>query len=284
MFAGLRLSLWLASVLVAVLVLTQPVSVEAQLYLSYAIIGAMIAVWMFGKGKFSRQLFLALASMVVIRYINWRTTNTLPPLSEPVDFALGLLLYTAEIYCVLILTISLVINVDPLQRPDQVRAPDDKLPSADVFIPSYNEDEDILATTIAAALSMDYPASKLMVWLLDDGGTDQKRNDSNPQKAAAANKRHHDLQALCKQMGARYLTRAKNQHAKAGNMNNGLQFAKGDLIVVFDADHAPFRNFLRETVGLFTEDPKLFLVQTPHIFLNPDPIEKNLKTFDRMPS
>jgi len=41
---------------------------------------------------------------------------------------------------------------------------------------------------------------------------------------------------------------------------------------------------LRETVGYFSQDPKLFLVQTPHIFLNPDPIERNLRTFERMPS
>ena len=53
---------------------------------------------------------------------------------------------------------------------------------------------------------------------------------------------------------------------------------------MFDADHAPFRSFLRETVGYFARDPKLFLVQTPHIFLNPDPIERNLRTFSRMPS
>jgi hypothetical protein len=60
--------------------------------------------------------------------------------------------------------------------------------------------------------------------------------------------------------------------------------SKGELIAVFDADHAPFRAFLRETVGFFLEDSKLFLVQTPHVFLNPDPIEKNLRTFKGMPS
>ena len=39
-----------------------------------------------------------------------------------------------------------------------------------------------------------------------------------------------------------------------------------------------------ETVGYFDEDPKLFLVQTPHFFLNPDPLERNLRTFETMPS
>ncbi len=37
-------------------------------------------------------------------------------------------------------------------------------------------------------------------------------------------------------------------------------------------------------MGYFSEDPKLFLVQTPHFFINPDPVERNLVTFDSMPS
>ena len=49
---------------------------------------------------------------------------------------------------------------------------------------------------------------------------------------------------------------------------------------MFDADHAPARDFLKETVGFFAEDPRLFLVQTPHFFLNPDPLERNLRTFE----
>jgi len=60
--------------------------------------------------------------------------------------------------------------------------------------------------------------------------------------------------------------------------------SNGDLIAVFDADHAPARDFLKETVGFYAENKRLFLVQTPHFFLNPDPLERNLRTFERMPS
>jgi cellulose synthase (UDP-forming) len=55
-------------------------------------------------------------------------------------------------------------------------------------------------------------------------------------------------------------------------------------VAVFDADHAPARSFLKETVAYFARDKRLFLVQTPHFFLNPDPLEKNLRTFEKMPS
>ena len=47
-------------------------------------------------------------------------------------------------------------------------------------------------------------------------------------------------------------------------------------MAVFDADHVPAQDFLTETVGFFGQDDKLFLVQTPHFFLNPDPIERNI--------
>jgi len=281
---ALRVAAWLACAAVAVLLLTQPVSTDAQLALSLTAIAAMLLIWRFAKSPVSRQAFLAIGSFVVIRYMYWRLTNTLPPASDPLGFGIGLVVLTAEIYCVLILSISLTINADPLIRPPLPRDPDESLPTVDVFVPSYNEDEYILATTIAAAKSMDYPADKLTVWLLDDGGTDQKCADKNQQKADAARQRRASLQKLCVQLGAVYLTRKKNEHAKAGNMNNALKVSTGQVVVVFDADHAPFRSFLRETVGYFLRDPKLFLVQTPHVFLNPDPIEKNLRTFQRMPS
>ncbi len=92
------------------------------------------------------------------------------------------------------------------------------------------------------------------------------------------------MSAFCKDLGVTYITRARNEHAKAGNMNSAMAQTNGDLIVIFDADHAPTRDFLQNTVGYFQRDPKLFLVQTPHFFLNPDPVEKNLDTFQRMPS
>ncbi len=284
MIAAVRWVAWGLTGLAAILIVTNPVSVQAQLALAVGTVIAMALTWAFGRGPWVRQVLLALGSLVVLRYVYWRSTSTLPPITEPVDFIPGFILYLAEMYCFAILAISLVINVDPLHRPRLGETPDEDLPTVDVFIPTYNEDEYILATTIAAARSMLYPPEKLTVWLCDDGGTEQKCNDKNPEKAAAARERRRSLMALCEQLGAKYHTREKNLHAKAGNMNACLADSHGDIIVVFDADHAPFRMFLRETIGHFIKDPKLFLVQTPHVFLNPDPIEKNLKTFDRMPS
>lgn len=231
-----------------------------------------------------RHIFLALGSVVVLRYAYWRTTSTLPPVDDLYSFIPGIVLYAAEMYCIVMLAISLFVVADPREREAVPNLTDSDAPSVDVFVPSYNESKDILAMTLAAAKAMDYPRGKLNVYLLDDGGTDQKRFSDDVAVADAANNRAIVLRDLCADLGVTYLTRAENTHAKAGNLNSGLSRTKGDLVVVFDADHAPERRFLRETVGYFSEDPNLFLVQTPHFFSNADPIEHNLDTFTKMPS
>ena len=268
----------------ALLLLTLPVSTQAQTAISVTVVCGLVLLSFLPRWGWVQQLFLALGSTVLLRYLYWRLTSTLPPLSDLAGFTFGCILVAAELFCAFILAVSLIINADPLRRKPLARGDDAELPTVDVFIPSYNEDESILAMTICAAKGMDYPAGKLKVWLLDDGGTDQKCADKDPAKATAARSRRRLLQGLCRELGAIYLTRALNEHAKAGNLNNGLAHSTGEVVVVFDADHAPFRGFLRETVGYFSLDPKLFLVQTPHVFLNPDPIERNLRTFERMPS
>lgn len=282
---GLAWTAWGVSAAMAVGLLAQPLAPTAQLALCAAACGGMLALWLLCPPRgLPRMAFIALAMLVVGRYVYWRLAGTLPGLDDPVGFALGLVLLAAELYCVLILTVSLIVNADPLERPAAPLLPEAALPTVDVFVPSYNEPADILALTLAAARRLDYPAERLTVWLLDDGGTDGKCADPDPARAAAARARRESLQALCAELGVRYLARARNEHAKAGNLNAGLAAATGELVLVLDADHAPFRPFLRETVGLFAADPKLFLVQTPHVFLNPDPIERNLRTFGRMPS
>ena len=280
----IRWSVWLCCALAGLVFLWQPVSAQAQLMLGLAVIAVMALVGRFTHGKVARWTFIAAGSFVILRYIYWRATQTLPDWDDPAGFGFGALLVLAEMYCVFVLAVSLIINADPLERPGAPLLADDDLPDVDIFIPTYNEDAAILAMTASAARAMDYPPGKLKVWLLDDGGTDQKCADIDPAKAENARARRGMLQKLCNDLGLHYLARAKNVHAKAGNLNNGLQNSKAPIVVVFDADHAPFRSFLRETIGYFAEDPKLFLVQTPHVFLNPDPIEKNLRTFEMMPS
>ncbi|MEZ2128558.1 MULTISPECIES: UDP-forming cellulose synthase catalytic subunit [unclassified Sinorhizobium] len=276
--------IWALVSLCVLALVTLPVNLQTQLIASITVVTIMAVIKILhGEGMW-RQIALAFGTAIVLRYVYWRTMNTLPPLNQPENFIPGFLLYLGEMYSVMMLALSLFVVARPLPpRPSRAATPG-KFPYVDVFIPSYNEDPELLANTLAAARAMDYPAEKLQVWLLDDGGTLQKRNSSRLLEAQAANARHRELKQLCEELGVHYLTREKNEHAKAGNLNNGMWQSKSELIAVFDADHAPARDFLLETVGYFDDDPKLFLVQTPHFFINPDPLERNLRTFDRMPS
>ncbi|WP_334177201.1 glycosyltransferase, partial [Pseudoxanthobacter sp.] len=275
---------WLLTTAVVMVLITQPISLQAHMIVGVIVVLVLTVIKWFPSEGVKRQVFLALGTTIIMRYVYWRTTSTIPPINQPENFIPGVILYTFEMYSVMMLALSLFTVADPTQRKPAPFPPYEKLPTVDIYIPTYNEDELLLATTVAAAVALDYPREKLNVYLLDDGGSDQKCNASDPVAAASARQRRADLQRMCAELGARYLTRARNEHAKAGNMNAALPKTRGDLIVVFDADHCPTRDFLTCTVGFFVQDPKLFLVQTPHFFINPDPLEHNLNTFEKMPS
>ncbi|WP_296103105.1 UDP-forming cellulose synthase catalytic subunit [uncultured Agrobacterium sp.] len=276
--------LWLFVSACVLLIITLPVSLQTHLIATAISLGLLATIkTLNGKGAW-RLIGLGFGTAIVLRYVYWRTTSTLPPVNQLENFIPGFLLYLAEMYSVMMLALSLVIVSMPLPSRKTRPGSAGYVPTVDVFVPTYNEDAELLANTLAAAKNMDYPTDRFTVWLLDDGGTLQKRNAPNILEAQAAARRHAELQRLCADLGVNYLTRERNVHAKAGNLNNGLEHSTGELVTVFDADHAPARDFLLETVGYFEEDPKLFLVQTPHFFLNPDPIERNLRTFETMPS
>lgn len=238
----------------------------------------------FNENETVRIVFLLIAAFLSVDYFFWRTFYTLT-YYDPISFACALILYFAELYGFIVYGLSIFVNIEPLDRkPEPLPEDPAHWPTVDIMIPTYNEDPALLEITVLSALAVDYPRDKFEVYLLDDGGTDQRCNSKNPDQAAMARRRRRELQQLCATTGAKYLTREKNLHAKAGNINNGLKHSHGELILILDADHVPTRDILRNTTGLFLKDPKLFLVQTPHFFTNPDPIEKNLDTFARMPS
>jgi cellulose synthase (UDP-forming) len=281
---GVLLAFWAVATVLIFLLVALPISLQTHLIAGLVVVASMIVLKFFRAQGVWRVIALALGTAIVLRYVFWRTTSTLPPIAEITNYIPAFLLYLAEMYSVMMLFLSLFVVSSPLSPRDAPPLDPDNAPTVDVFVPSYNESADLLATTLSAAKGMAYPRDKLTVWLLDDGGTDQKCESPDPALAREARDRRAELQALCASLGVNYLTRARNEHAKAGNLNNGLANSTGDLVAVFDADHAPARSFLEETVGYFATEKDLFLVQTPHFFINPDPLERNLGTFQTMPS
>ena len=271
-------------ILLFITLLILPADVTVHGIVAWILLGLIF--FLFNKrGEFVKYFILFSGLFISLRYFIWRTLYTINT-EDPVNFTASFLLYLAELYGIIVYTLGVFISMKPLNRKI-IPLPDDvsKLPTVDIFIPTYNEPPEIVKITALAAANMDYPDDKFKVYILDDGGTDQKLNDPDPEKRKANRKRAEELRKIAEEIpNVYYLTRKRNLHAKAGNINEALKKTNGDLILILDCDHIPSRDFLKNTVGWFIRRPKLFLLQTPHFFYNPDPVEKNLDIFREVPS
>jgi cellulose synthase/poly-beta-1,6-N-acetylglucosamine synthase-like glycosyltransferase len=75
------------------------------------------------------------------------------------------------------------------------------------------------------------------------------------------------LKEVCEQLGVIHVTRRKKINAKAGNINNALRQASGEIAVVLDPDHEPSPYLLDRTLGYF-QDPKVGFVQSVQGYRN----------------
>ncbi|MCX7931227.1 MAG: glycosyltransferase [Rhodovarius sp.] len=211
-----------------------------------------------------RVLLFGGAILLGWRYMAWRFRETIPPPGLDLDALVGWSFALLEALTLLSASLAFAILTRTRNRSPEVdahlgwwgQAP---APMVDVLIATYNEEAAILERTIAGAMAIDHPRKR--IWVLDDG-------------------RREWLRELSERLGARYLTRPDNAHAKAGNINHALAVLRGlpeppDFIAVLDADFVPHRDFLTRGLALF-HDEKVGLVQTPQHFFNPDPIQHNL--------
>lgn len=216
-------------------------------------------------GSFITLAMLSISVVISSRYLYWRGTETLNVASWT-NSAFSIGLYVSEAYAWLVLMLGYFQTLWPLNRRVTPLPTDSKLwPTVDVLIPTYNESLSVVRTTVLAATVLDWPAEKIKVYLLDDGN-------------------RTEFADFAKEAGVQYIARTDNLHAKAGNLNNALQHISGEYVAIFDCDHVPVRSFLQVAMGGFLKDPKLALVQTPHHFLSPDPFERNLNTFRKVPN
>ncbi|WP_230769852.1 UDP-forming cellulose synthase catalytic subunit [Sphingomonas sp. Leaf4] len=249
--------------LLALIVVTVPLDLQSQwMFAGVTIVGAIVL----GRMRSRRAtLVLALLSLIAsTRYLFWRTTTTLS-FDDPIGAVLGIGLYLAELYAWVILAIGIAQTAWPMERQAvELQGAPDEWPTVDVYVPTYNEGLDIVRNTVLAAMDMDYPRDRFRVYLLDDG-------------------RRAEFRAFARSVGCGYITRSDNNHAKAGNLNAAMSRTDGSLIAIFDCDHVPTRAFLQMTVGWFQREAKLALVQTPHHFYSPDPVQRNLGSVKNLP-
>ncbi len=117
--------------------------------------------------------------------------------------------------------------------------------TVDIIVATYNESIDILEPVLVGATKV---RGHRNILVLDDGN-------------------RPEVQAMSLRHGATWLPRTTNEHAKAGNLNNGLAHTDAEFILELDADHIPLPWFIERTLGYF-DDPELAFVQTPQTFYN----------------
>lgn len=279
----LKLLVLAALVALAAFIFIQPeLSIAKEL--SVGLVCALLVVTIM-PGQTARIVYTTLCAWIVVRYIGWRFSSFDEVSVAGFSSALaGGLLLAAEVYGCAMLLLGLVVNALPLNRkaPKLPRNIED-YPTVDIYIPTYSEPMSIVAPTIMGALEIDYPAAKKRVYILDDGYP-RSKNSKDPKQAHELAQRSIQLQEFAKKHGAIWIGRENNNHAKSGNLNNAMNYSNGELLLILDADHVPTKDFLTKTVGFFTRDEKLAFVQTPHFFLNPDPIERNLGFHNKLPA
>ncbi len=246
------------------LAITTPMNWPSQLVFALALCVLAIQVRN-TPGTIPTLMLIVLALVASCRYGWWRLTQSMD-LEPGWETALGWALLGAELYAWLIMLLGFVQCAWPLRRAP---APLPELlaewPLVDVFVPTYNEPLSVLRPTILAAKGIDWPAGKMRIHILDDG-----RREAVRQFAAEAQ--------------VAYISRDDNTHAKAGNLNHALRQTSGEFVAIFDCDHLAVRSFLQTTMGWMLRDPRCAMIQTPHHFFSPDPFERNLDTFRRIPN
>jgi cellulose synthase (UDP-forming) len=234
---------------------------------SAVIVALAVAIlpWFSRNNPWVRAGALAICIFLSWRYIGWRIFYTIPPLDEPLNFAIGALFSGVEALSTVGTTLTELFLTRVRER---TREADRNMPwlaglarppRVDVLICTYNEEEDIIETTVLGALAINY--TNFRVWVCDDG-------------------KREWLKQLCERHGVHYLARDDNAHAKAGNINAALKTLaaldeRPDFVAILDADFVPMSDFLTRTLSL-TRKPDVGIVQTPQHFFNPDPVQSNL--------
>jgi cellulose synthase (UDP-forming) len=107
------------------------------------------------------------------------------------------------------------------------------------------EPKEMIIRTLKAMVAIKYPHTN---YLCDEG--------DDP-----------ELKAVCKELGVVHVTRVEKINAKAGNINNALKQATGEICVVLDPDHLPIPEFLHRVLPYF-EDPSIGYVQCVQGYYN----------------
>jgi cellulose synthase/poly-beta-1,6-N-acetylglucosamine synthase-like glycosyltransferase len=142
-------------------------------------------------------------------------------------------------------------------RRAQPRPLPSRLPAVTVQLPLYNEMY-VVERLLDSVCQIRYPRELLQIQVLDDS------TDETCAIASAAVERYRG-----EGFDVQYIHRTDRRGYKAGALANGMLQARGEYILIFDADFIAPPDILEKTLGHF-DDPKVGMVQVRWEHINRD--------------
>ena len=133
------------------------------------------------------------------------------------------------------------------------------LPAVTVQLPLFNEMY-VVERLLDSVAQIRYPRDRFQIQVLDDS-TDETQQICQ-RKIAELAVRYPDLDV-------EYVHRVDRSGFKAGALDNGLRTAKGEFVLIFDADFLPQADVLERSIHHFL-DPRVAVVQCRWDHLNRD--------------
>ncbi|MGB3905732.1 MAG: glycosyltransferase [Anaerolineae bacterium] len=139
-------------------------------------------------------------------------------------------------------------------------------PFVSIIVPAYNERE-VMGKRLENLVSLDYPKDMYEIIVVESGSTDGTREVVQDYMAGTPN---HTPRVT--------LLREGERRGKASAINLGKSHAKGEIILVTDANSTFQGNVLREMMPHF-QDPNVGAVGGRYIVSNPDNIHTSSESF-----
>jgi cellulose synthase/poly-beta-1,6-N-acetylglucosamine synthase-like glycosyltransferase len=134
-----------------------------------------------------------------------------------------------------------------------------ELPAVTVQLPLYNEMY-VVERLLDAVAGIRYPRDRFQIQVLDDS-TDETQE--------ICKRKVEDLARRFPELEVEYIHRVDRSGFKAGALQNGLKSAKGEFVLIFDADFLPLPDMLERSIHHFS-DPRVAVVQCRWEHVNRD--------------
>jgi cellulose synthase/poly-beta-1,6-N-acetylglucosamine synthase-like glycosyltransferase len=120
-------------------------------------------------------------------------------------------------------------------------------PFVTIQVPIFNEPFNVIKQTLLSCMDQNYPKDRYEIIVVDDS------TDVVSMKKTSR---------FCERNNIKIVHRDNRKGFKAGALNNALNYSRGEIIAVIDADDMPMPTFLSHSVEAMLSDPKIAFVQS----------------------